>query len=210
MRFARLGALLIAVGLLTASAQVSALTLPITGGPGLDQGEICPSLSLCPGTPFLTLLNTAAVTGTITYNSGPGTVDIAVTLAAAGNFGGVQVLPGTTITANAIPVLNIPLGGGAYLLVQNGAAAGLAAPLLLSPAFPIVANTPAISGLSCTVGTGSDQCGFSAGPGGLTFNAAGTDYDAFLSFNVNVPEPTTMSLIGLGVLGLAWAGGKRA
>lgn len=133
-----------------------------------------------------------------------------MTLAAAANFGAAQFLPGTSITASGIPVLNFPLGGGAFLLVQNGSATGLASPFILSPALPVVANTPAISGLICTVGTGSDQCGFSAGPGGLTIDAGGPLYDAFLTFNVNVPEPTTVSLIGAGILGLGWVGRKRA
>jgi hypothetical protein len=210
MRFRRMMGLLVGLVLSMSTAAAFALTVPVTGGPGLDQGEICLSGSLCPGTPTFTLGGTAAVSGSFTYNSGPGTVDFSLTLTAPAVFGPVTVLPGTTFSAVGVPVASFPLGGGAVAIAQSGFATGLVSPLLSAPPLTVIANTPEVSALSCFLGTGADQCGVSLGAGGLTVNGGGPNYDVFLTFNVNVPEPATMSLVGLGVLGLGWAGRKRA
>lgn len=213
MRF-RVGALLAALALVGLAAPASALTLPVVGGPGLDQGELCPSSSSCPGNPAASLTVPAAATGSITFNSGPSTVDLTLTLSQNADFGGfAQILAGSTFTASGIPVITIPMGGGAFQIVQAGLATGLVSPLNL--AMPggasILASSPAVSGLSCTVGTGSDQCGASFGPGGLTFQStlSGQNYDAFVTFNVNVPEPGTLATLTLGITGLAFASRRR-
>jgi hypothetical protein len=136
-------------------------------------------------------------------------VDFTLTLTAPASFGAVSLLAGSTFSAIGVPVITAPLGGGAFAIAQLGAAAGSAA-LLLSPVFPMLATTPAVSGLSCTVGTGADQCGVSLGPGGLTIDASPFGiFDAFVTFNVNVPEPTTALLIVAGLSGLAWASRQR-
>jgi len=210
----RLGAVLFAVGLaVAATAPASALTLPVIGGPGLDQGFVCTS-GQCPGTPLLTLSGPAAVTGSITYHEGTSTVDITLTLTQDADFGGVaQLLAGTTIVATDVPVMTFPIGGGAFQIVQLGSAQGLVDPLLVDApgGLTVLSNTPSVSGLTCSVGTGSDQCGVSFGPGGLEFHSGllGQDLEAFVTFNVNVPEPGTLVTLAIGVAGLAFMGGRR-
>ncbi len=200
-----------ALALTVASGPALALTLPVTGGPGLDQGQICPTASLCPGTPAFSLIGTAAVTGSFTYNVGPSTVDFVLTLVAPASFGLPSLLAGSTFSALGVPVISAPLGGGAFVLAQIAPATGVAAPVLLSPAFPLLASTPAVSGLTCTVGTGADQCGVSLGAGGFTIDASPFGiFDAFVTFNVNVPEPGTVVLLATGLAGIAFAGRRRA
>lgn len=208
MRFRWIPTLLLALGL-SAATGASALTLPVVGGPGLDQGQICSTSALCPGTPLLSLIGTAAVTGSFTYNAGPGTVDFSLTLAANANFGAAQLLAGSTISATGVPVIAAPLGGGAFVITQIGPASGLASPVLLSPVLPVLANTPAISALTCTVGTGADQCGVSVGPAGLEIATQFGNVNAFLTYNVNVPEPGTALLLVGGLGGLAVAARRR-
>ena len=62
-----------------------------------------------------------------------------------------------------------------------------------------------ISGLTCSFGTGSDQCGVSLGAGGLEVgpDSKNLDYNAFLTFNTDVtpvplPAAAWLMLSGLG------------
>ena len=201
----RLAALSLVLGLMMAPATTFAATLTVTGGPGLDQGQICITGNLCPGTPIFSLVGAAPVSGSFTYNSGPSTVDFTLTLLANANFPPAALLAGTTFTATGVPVIALPFGSGIQV-VQFGAANGLVSPFLISPAFPILANTPVISGLTCSIGTGADQCGVSLGAGGLQIqNPSGGSFDAFVTFNVNVvPVPAAVWLFSsaIGLMGV--------
>ena len=201
----RLAALSLVLGLMMAPAATFAATLTVTGGPGLDQGQICITGNLCPGTPVFSLVGAAPVSGSFTYNSGPSTVDFTLTLLANANFPPAALLAGTTFTATGVPVIALPFGSGIQV-VQFGAANGLVSPFLISPAFPILANTPVISGLTCSIGTGADQCGVSLGAGGLQIqNPSGGSFDAFVTFNVNVvPVPAAVWLFSsaIGLMGV--------
>jgi hypothetical protein len=204
---------LVAVALSSASSQAYTLTLSVIGGPGLDQGEWLPSAGPL-GSPVSSLVGNAPVTGSITYDSVASTVDFTLTLAASASFAGTVpvsgFLAGTTVSAVGVPVISAPLGGGAFVLSQSGVASGTAALLLSVPSLPVVASTPAISGLTLTIGTGADQLGVSVGPGGLTVGTPPGSFDAFLTYNVNIPEPRTVLLLTAGLAGLAFVGRRRA
>ena len=209
MRFGWLAALGVALALGAGPGTASAVTvLPVTGGPGLDQGQICASGSLCPGTPTYSLVGTAPVTGSFTFDPIGLTASFTLTLTADASFGGVSILAGSTFSATGVPVITVPLGTGIEI-VQSGSATGTVSPFLLSPIFPIVAQTPAVSSLTCSIGTGSDQCGVSLGPSGLTFSQPGGNLDTFVTFNVNVPEPASLSLVGAGIAILLVTGRRR-
>lgn len=212
MRFRSLGVALTALGLAVVPLRATAtlITLPVTGGPGLDQGEICSTSVLCPGTPTFSLSGSAPVSGSFIYDDVANTVNVSLTLLGTANFGNPPSwLPGSTFSATAVPVLKIPLGGGVYQLVQTGTLIG-ATNILSNAPFSMTQQAPSVSSLTCVVGTGADQCGVSLGPGGFETTSGSTAYQVFTTFNVNVPEPTTLSLIGLGTIGLGWAGRRRA
>jgi hypothetical protein len=72
----------------------------------------------------------------------------------------------------------------------------------------MILGVPVISGLTCSFGTGSDQCGVSLGTSGLEVgpDSKSLDYNAFLTFNADVtpvplPAAAWLMLSGLGCFG---------
>ena len=211
MRFRSMGVALIALGLgsLPLGASASLITIPVIGGPGLDDGQICPTSLLCPGNATLSLTTDGAVSGSFVYDDVANTVSLSLTLLAPAVFTGggppAAILPGTVFTASGIPVLNIPLGGGAYELVQIGGATGVVGPVGWGAPYSQVVGTPDVSSLDCVVNTGSDQCGVSFGAGGNVITDGLNGYQVLETFNVNVPEPATVAILSTGLAGLLLA-----
>lgn len=219
---------LLALGLTFAASAASALTLTVVGGPGLDQGTVCTTGSLScfdESSAAYVLAADAPISGSVDYDSVGGTVDINITLASAALFPGsgaggalVSLLAGSQFVVTDVPVIQIPLGGGAYQLVLGGAPAASSATLSytqsVAPLGPLAAAPSgfAVSGLTCTVGTGSDQCGFSFGPSALAIDlgaASAPDHDLLLTFNVTVPESGTLALCAAGLASLGLASRRR-
>jgi hypothetical protein len=202
-----LAALAMAMNLAMAAKAASASTVDIIGGPGLDQGALCVTGTLCPGTsPAFTLNSPAIVSGSFDYNPLTNMADFTLTLLSNASFGSETLLKGSVFSAASVPVTLVSLGGGATEITQSGAATGFAS-ANFSPGLATILNAPSISGLTCSFGTGSDQCGVSLGAAGLEVgpDSKNLDYNAFLTFNVNVtpvplPAAVWLMLSGLGYL----------
>jgi hypothetical protein len=205
----------IALGFAWVSTPASAalIDMNVTGGAGIDVGDICLSTNACPTTPAFTLSGSTAVTGTLVYDTVANTLSFTLVNSAAVSFGPSPfpaIAAGQTFTGSA-PVLTLPLGGGAVNLLSNGNGSATAPTVWSS--LTNATNTPTVTSLNCTVGTGADQCGFALGPAGWTVHdASGALYNVYLVLNVNtsiVPEPGTVSMVGMGLAGLVIAGRRR-
>ncbi len=211
-----------AAGLLLVVSPASATIINLTVNPGigLDIGRACAAASCLSSTnPWLNNSN-YATTGTITID------DVALTLSATLNVSFSEI---TGPVANGITeiefytttytITNAPITisgpsptvytitGGNWTTVdpttmtQVGTGGGSTDPLF---------NNVRVTGSCGLVPGTTGQCGFTIG---FTNFNSGAPLNRVIQQTFNlavVPEPTTITLLGAGILGLGWAGRRRS
>src|SRR6516225_10087883 len=152
MRSKGMAVALIALGFVWFSTPASAalITMNVTGGAGIDVGDICLSTNGCPTTPAFTLSASTPVTGTLVYDTVASTLSFTLVNSSAVNFGPSPfpaLAAGQTFTGSA-PVLALPLGGGAINLVSNGN--GTATAPTVWSSLTSVTNSPTVTSVNGT------------------------------------------------------------
>lgn len=222
--------LLIAAGIPLAffAAPASALSI---GGPGLDAGGACPSAPSCAPIDYDFAVDPASATGTIDFTPLGGglydvDVDIDVTSLTMNDTGGAIDGVDTLVFSNLNFIvdnwtafdLGSTITGSTVLGTVSGSYSQyLGAALVAGPtAFSVAVS---FDNLNCNSSL-TGQCGFEMGSTdtlgfpalhlGVGETGGGADYEFNWKFNVTVPEPTTASLLGLGLVGLAAIRRRRA
>jgi len=196
---------------------VSAGAASIVGG-GLAQSIACAdgaspcstaaNFTLDPPTP------TKLTTGSITF--GPTTATITLTVPSysmTGSSGSVTDLDFTNVTYSAtVGITVFDLGGGILQIDQTvglatGTVSGTYDEVGGTASRSLFDDTVSFSNLSCFLIDGVGQCGLDVGSlaqsADLALDVDGVGHDMVQTFNVIVPEPSTIALLGLGLLALA-------
>lgn len=204
---------------LMAPSAVRATTVEVTGGGGLDVGEICSTSDTCPSaSPVYNLSTDAGLGGSFVFTStgsSTGTVSFNLSLsspatftASSGSTNPSSIQLGALSTFSGTVSVATSADGAGIKVVETGLAFGTSSMNFSSGFSPSGPSTPVISSLTCTIGTGSDICGVTVGGTDLELTNGTSTYQAQITFDTNVmPVPLSASLWfmlgGLGVLGFA-------
>jgi len=163
------------------------------------------------GTATTTVAANTSVTGNIVMTIGASDT-------ALGGFGAGYELSGSYAGISVTGNTNVPPSGGAALATGPDDLAGLFENIVAAAYFgpAVAAGTSAILG-TVTVNSGAGGGSITVGPFGAfgddILNPGPTSILSEFSFGagnvVVVPEPTTASLLGLGLMGLTVAGRRR-
>ncbi len=225
----RVASLLIAALLATlGSTAASALTVGSTLG--LDAGYAClETATSCFAERDFDLAGVYPATGTVAINGGPQSYSIDISLGVAsatysGGFDGVDSITFSNLTFDIT-------GWQGVDILQTGTVATSPALGLVTGSYQQYNGAAPVGGsvgfneqvsfsnFICSA-DGTGQCGFEVGfvnslnfpsliePIGAT--GGGTDHQFVMTFNVVVPEPSTASLLGLGLVGVAALRRRRA
>lgn len=215
------GALVACTALFATQASATTFNLTVNPGIGLDRGRTCIGAS-CLGAGAQVWLNDTnyAATGSITIDdvllTMSGTIHVAFSEITGAADNGITELEfyDTTYTFSNVPITiatgsttNYTLAGGLngtvdpVTLTQVGTGGGSTNPIF---------SSVQLTG-SCGLETdGTGQCGFNFGRAGFQVGAPSNRYVEHVFNLAVVPEPTTMTLIGAGIVGLGWAGRRRS
>lgn len=216
-----------AVGL-AGPASAVIINLSVASG-GIDRGQVCTSVT-CATVPWQDD-NTYGATGSISIDDdGTPTISFGLFVDSSSISGaainGVTALTfddatytATNITATAAAG---PLAGQTIYTIGAGQNATISVVSLIETGggtAAYVRSAVRVTG-SCLVGGGTQVCGFTFGPAGTPSDTTGRFYVGGVDFALEryvrqtfdlgvVPEPGTVALLGLGLLGLAGMGRAR-
>lgn len=213
---------MMAVGMLLAVSPASAtiINLTVNGGFGLDIGRACTSALCTSSTSPWTNNTNYATTGSISIDDSALTLNAVlsvsfseITGAAANGITEIEFYT-TTYTITNAPITIIAgtpttyqITGGNWSTVdpttvtQIGTGGGSTNPIF---------NNVRVTGSCGLVAGNVGQCGLTFG---FTNFSSGAPLNRVIQQTFNlavVPEPTTIALVGAGILGLGWAGRRRS
>lgn len=215
-RAVRSGILVWAAALLLASS-ASGLTVAVSpGSPGLDQGF---GYSGCPSCVTAYTLSGPAPVGSgsiqFTNNLAPiELVQLSLVSVSPVFVSGLDSVTFSLLTYSvSVNATVLPLGGGFFLVQQSGAASGSVAGSYTATAGgsgAISLPSVDVNSLQCVVtAAGVGSCGVTFGRNGFPVTVGAGSLLFQHTFNLVVPEPSTLALLLAGFGGLAVAGRRR-
>jgi hypothetical protein len=198
---------------------LAAGAVPIVGG-GLAQSVACPDAA-SPCAPTSTNVDFALdpptpvkpATGSITFTPTTATIMLSVpTYTMIGASGSVTSLDFTNVSYAVTVQVTTQTFGSTVLINQNlgfgtGSVSGTYDQIGGPGSGPFSDVTASFSNLSCTLVSGQGQCGFNVGTffgagGDFAIDVDGAPHNVVQTFNLVVPEPHSLGLVLLGLVGL--------